>query len=105
MEVYNTGEALKIPVGKEVLGRAFDIFALPHDQLGEVKSKTWRPLFAPRQRQLKDVTNTEKIIETGVKVIEVNLSCPNVANEGIVCYSKDAVLSICKKTKEKYQCS
>lgn len=39
--------------------------------------------------------------ETGVKVIEVNLSCPNVASEGIVCYSKDAVLSICKKTKEK----
>lgn len=39
--------------------------------------------------------------ETGVKVIEVNLSCPNVANEGIVCYSKEAVVSICKKTKEK----
>ncbi|MBI2020785.1 diguanylate cyclase [Candidatus Daviesbacteria bacterium] len=39
--------------------------------------------------------------DTGVKVIEVNLSCPNVASEGIVCYSKNAVLSICKKTKEK----
>lgn len=38
---------------------------------------------------------------TGVKIIEVNLSCPNVANEGIVCYSKEAVLSICQKTKEK----
>lgn len=38
---------------------------------------------------------------TGVKVIEVNLSCPNVANEGIVCYSKDAVISICQKTKAK----
>lgn len=40
-------------------------------------------------------------IKTGVKVIEVNLSCPNVANEGIVCYSKEAVVSICKKTKGK----
>lgn len=39
--------------------------------------------------------------ETGVKVIELNLSCPNVANEGIICYSKEAVESICKKTKEK----
>lgn len=39
--------------------------------------------------------------ETGVKIIEVNLSCPNVANEGIVCYSKEAVESICQKTKEK----
>lgn len=39
--------------------------------------------------------------ETQVKVIEVNLSCPNVANEGIVCYAKEAVVSICKKTKGK----
>lgn len=38
---------------------------------------------------------------TGVKVIEVNLSCPNVASEGIVCYSKGAVISICQKTKDK----
>lgn len=36
---------------------------------------------------------------TGVKVIEVNLSCPNVASEGVVCYSKTAVISICQKTK------
>lgn len=39
--------------------------------------------------------------ETRVKVIELNLSCPNVAGEGIVCYSKDAVESICRKTREK----
>lgn len=39
--------------------------------------------------------------ETGVKVIELNLSCPNVANEGIICCSPGAVESICRKTKEK----
>lgn len=39
--------------------------------------------------------------EAGAKVIELNLSCPNVANEGIVCYSKQAVLNICQKTREK----
>ncbi len=39
--------------------------------------------------------------ETGVKVIEVNLSCPNVANEGVLCYSPNAVEAICKKTREK----
>ncbi|MDP3940693.1 MAG: hypothetical protein Q8Q49_00120 [bacterium] len=38
--------------------------------------------------------------ETGVKVIEVNLSCPNVASEGILCYSPDAVEAICRKSKE-----
>ena len=39
--------------------------------------------------------------ETGVKVIEVNLSCPNVANEGVLCYSPNAVETICRKIKEK----
>lgn len=38
--------------------------------------------------------------ETGVKVIEVNLSCPNVSSEGILCYSKEAVLNVCRKTKK-----
>lgn len=38
--------------------------------------------------------------QTGVKVIEVNLSCPNVANEGILCYSTDACYRIAKLTKE-----
>lgn len=42
----------------------------------------------------------EEAKQTGIKVIEVNLSCPNVANEGIICYSADAVESICKKTKQ-----
>ncbi|MGH7194875.1 MAG: diguanylate cyclase, partial [Candidatus Saccharimonadales bacterium] len=36
----------------------------------------------------------------GVKVIEINLSCPNVASEGILCYSHDAVVSVCRKVKE-----
>ena len=38
--------------------------------------------------------------EAGAKVVELNLSCPNVASEGVVCYSKEAVISICKKARE-----
>jgi dihydroorotate dehydrogenase len=36
-----------------------------------------------------------------VPVIEVNLSCPNVANEGVICYTHDAVVEICKRIKAK----
>jgi len=36
---------------------------------------------------------------TGVKAIEINLSCPNVANEGILCYTYKDVISVCKKVK------
>lgn len=39
--------------------------------------------------------------ETGAKVIEVNLSCPNVANEGIICFNPNAVETICRSVKEK----
>lgn len=38
--------------------------------------------------------------KTGVKAVEVNLSCPNVASEGVLCYSKDAVIEVCKKSKK-----
>ncbi len=38
---------------------------------------------------------------TGVQAIEVNLSCPNVAKEGILCYTPEAVISICRKIKKK----
>lgn len=37
--------------------------------------------------------------QAGAKVVEVNLSCPNVASEGIICYSPDAVLEICRRSK------
>lgn len=39
--------------------------------------------------------------ETGAKIIELNLSCPNVANEGILCYSANAVEDICRITKKR----
>jgi dihydroorotate dehydrogenase len=38
---------------------------------------------------------------TGVQAIEVNLSCPNVATEGVICYTYDAVMAIVEKTKAK----
>lgn len=36
----------------------------------------------------------------GAKIIELNLSCPNVVGEGIVCYTREAVIGICKRTRE-----
>ncbi|MBX9585999.1 MAG: diguanylate cyclase [Gammaproteobacteria bacterium] len=36
----------------------------------------------------------------GVQAIELNLSCPNVASEGVLCYTYEAVYQVCKLTKE-----
>lgn len=50
----------------------------------------------------EDFANTASLAnETRVKVIEVNLSCPNVANEGILCYTTDACEQISRRVKEK----
>jgi dihydroorotate dehydrogenase (NAD+) catalytic subunit len=43
----------------------------------------------------------ELAVSAGAQAIEVNLSCPNVANEGIVCYTHNAVVEICRRTKER----
>jgi dihydroorotate dehydrogenase (NAD+) catalytic subunit len=39
-------------------------------------------------------------VSAGVQAVEINLSCPNVANEGVICYTYDAVIEICKRTKK-----
>ncbi len=39
--------------------------------------------------------------KSGVEAIEINLSCPNVANEGILCYTQSAVAATTNKVKAK----
>jgi dihydroorotate dehydrogenase (NAD+) catalytic subunit len=33
---------------------------------------------------------------SGAQAIEINLSCPNIANEGVLCYDPAAVLAVCQ---------
>lgn len=37
--------------------------------------------------------------DAGAQVVEINLSCPNVASEGVICYSVDAVTDICRRVR------
>jgi dihydroorotate dehydrogenase (NAD+) catalytic subunit len=37
-----------------------------------------------------------KAAETGAKILEVNLSCPNIGNEGLVCYDLSTTEEVCK---------
>lgn len=39
--------------------------------------------------------------ETGAKILEVNLSCPNVGNEGLVCYNLDVTSKVLKAIRSK----
>jgi dihydroorotate dehydrogenase len=38
--------------------------------------------------------------ETGAKVLETNLSCPNIGNEGLVCYNLDVTHAVAKGIRE-----
>jgi len=70
LRVYDTGEPIKIPVGREVLGRSIDVLGRPIDGKGEINAnEKWtihRP--APDFSQQK---NTTEIFETGIKVIDL----------------------------------
>jgi F-type H+-transporting ATPase subunit beta len=70
MEVINTGEPIKVPVGPEVLGRILNVTGKPVDNKGEVKAKKYYPIH----RDPPSITNqsTEiEILETGIKVIDL----------------------------------
>lgn len=43
----------------------------------------------------------EKAAQTGAKILEVNLSCPNIGNEGLVCYNLDMTDKVCAAIREK----
>ena len=49
----------------------------------------------------QDFADASKIAaQSGAKIIELNLSCPNVVGEGIVCYTPEAVIGICERTRK-----
>ena len=70
MEAKDTGSPIKMPVGKEVLGRVFNVLGEPIDRLGDVKTKEYLPIHreAPSLEEQKTAT---EIFETGIKVIDL----------------------------------
>jgi len=74
MEVIDTGASIKVPVGKAVLGRMFNLLGESIDGIkDEVKSERLDPIHrdAPKFSQQ---STTAEIFETGIKVID--LICP-----------------------------
>jgi len=67
--LINTGEAIKIPVGEEVLGRVMNLFGVPQDGQGEIKTTASRPIFT-RQISLEEIVTPQAILETGIRAID-----------------------------------
>jgi len=73
MEVTDTGAAISVPVGKETLGRMFNLLGEPIDGMENVKTKEYWPIHREAPAFSEQSTKAE-IFETGIKVID--LICP-----------------------------
>jgi F-type H+-transporting ATPase subunit beta len=69
MEVTDTGAPLSVPVGKEVLGKLFNVFGDTLDA-SEIKTKNRWPIHRTAPALTEQSTKTE-IFETGIKVIDL----------------------------------
>jgi F-type H+-transporting ATPase subunit beta len=68
--VYDSGQTLTVPVGREVLGRIFNVFGQPIDNGREPEQAVYRSIYqqpVPLERQ---VTRPE-VFETGIKAIDL----------------------------------
>lgn len=70
MEVENTGEPIKAPVGRGILGRMINVIGEPIDENGELKDVEYWPIHRPAPSMAEQKTEIE-ILETGLKVIDL----------------------------------
>lgn len=73
MQVENTGKPISVPVGRETLGRMFNVTGAAIDNKPDPKAKKHSPIHRAAPAFTEQTTKNE-ILETGIKVID--LICP-----------------------------
>jgi F-type H+-transporting ATPase subunit beta len=74
VDVKDTGQAITVPVGQQVLGRVLDVLGKPVDEQGEIEDPDDRwPIHRPSPRFDELTTQAEQFV-TGIKVVD--LLCP-----------------------------
>src|SRR5687768_2814069 len=70
MDCADTGAPLAVPVGKETLGRVFNLLGEPIDNRGPVAATERRPIHR-EPPEFTDLTPKAEVFETGIKVIDL----------------------------------
>ena len=70
LDVVDTGAPLSVPVGKETLGRVFNLLGEPIDQRGPVNATQTRPIHREAP-EFTDLTPKAEVFETGIKIIDL----------------------------------
>ena len=68
-KVISTEQPIKVPVGKEMLGRLIDPLGNPEDGLGEITTKESNPIIT-ESINFSRVSVATEILETGIKVVD-----------------------------------
>lgn len=77
MDVINTGAPIEVPVGKETLGRMFNVLGEPIDDIHTTDFSKVKHMTIHRDAPSYEEQNTSSVmLETGIKVID--LLCPYV---------------------------
>ena len=69
-EAEDMGTPITVPVGKTTLGRLFNVFGEPLDNLGEVKADLHYPIHR-QPPSLEEQETTPQILETGLKIMDL----------------------------------
>jgi len=69
MAVKDTGDVLHVPVGKAMLGRAVNVFGIPIDKRGPIRTTETAPIHVPSPG-FEKTQSGEEVIETGIKAID-----------------------------------
>lgn len=70
MAVHNTGDVIKVPVGREVLGRIINVIGEPVDKGGDIKTTKYYPIHRAAP-SLEDQSVKIEMLHTGIKVIDL----------------------------------
>ncbi|HSL41364.1 MAG TPA: F0F1 ATP synthase subunit beta [Desulforhopalus sp.] len=75
MEVRDTGEPIRIPVGSPSLGRIMNVVGRPVDGLGPISSEKSMPIHREAPA-FTDLDTEVRVLETGIKVIDLLVPFP-----------------------------
>jgi F-type H+-transporting ATPase subunit beta len=82
MTAKDTGAPIKVPVGKECLGRILNVVGRPVDGLGPVNAQNYSPIHRESPAFLEQDTSVH-VLETGVKVIDLLVPFPRGGKMGM----------------------
>ena len=82
MLVIDLGEPIKVPVGRETLGRLFNVLGEPIDDRGPFEPKAFAPIHR-KPPAIRDQVLSSEMIVTGIKAIDLLTPYPRGGKVGL----------------------